>query len=223
VALSDWSTVAASNATVLGINIGEGCPPGNVNDAIRQALADVATGINISTLGTFLSSTTLAQARTALGVPEGSTSVTNFNALTNAANKVPYMTGSDGWDTTDFTSFGRSIVATGDAAALLTLAGGIGVSASSFTSSSGHVDFTIGSTTFKLQWVDASIPANSTGTSVTYPTAYTSWSRAWCSGSSYTPSGGANPPSIASSTTTGASVVNGLGNSASTTVFSIGV
>jgi microcystin-dependent protein len=100
-ALADWSTTAASNALVLGTNIGEGCPPGNVNDAIRKLMADVATGVNVSLLGTFLSSTTLAQARTALGVSEGSASLNNLAALTNTANKQPYMTGSDGWSLTD--------------------------------------------------------------------------------------------------------------------------
>jgi microcystin-dependent protein len=100
-ALADWSGTAASNATTLGVNIGEGCPPGNVNNAIRQAMADVANGINVSTLGTFLASTTLDQARTALGVSGGSASLSNLAALTNTVNKVPYMTGSDGWALTD--------------------------------------------------------------------------------------------------------------------------
>lgn len=100
-ALSDWSSTPASNATVLGVNIGEGCPPSNVNDAIRKAMADVASGINVGLLGTFLSSTTLGQAQIALGVSPGTTSLNNLGALFNAPDKIPYMTGSDGWSTFD--------------------------------------------------------------------------------------------------------------------------
>jgi hypothetical protein len=96
-AIADWSTVAADNNTTLGVNIAEGCPAANVNNAIRKLMADVATGVNFSLLGSFLASTTLSQAQSALGVPATSTSLTNFGALTNTANKVPYMTGSDGW------------------------------------------------------------------------------------------------------------------------------
>jgi microcystin-dependent protein len=100
-ALGDWSSTPASNATVLGVNIGEGCPPGNVNDAMRKMMADVAAGVNVSLLGTFLASTTLDNARTALGVAAGSTSLNNLAALTNTNGKQPYMTGSDGWSLTD--------------------------------------------------------------------------------------------------------------------------
>lgn len=35
----DWSTTAGSNGTVAGINIAEGCDPGNVNNAIRAVMA----------------------------------------------------------------------------------------------------------------------------------------------------------------------------------------
>lgn len=37
---SDYSTSPDANGTIAGINIGEGCPPGNVNDALRQLAAD---------------------------------------------------------------------------------------------------------------------------------------------------------------------------------------
>lgn len=39
-AFSDYSTTPASNTTIGGVNIAEGCPPGNVNNAIRQLAAD---------------------------------------------------------------------------------------------------------------------------------------------------------------------------------------
>lgn len=42
-AVSDYSTNPASNTTISGINIAEGCPPSGINDAIRQMMADLAT------------------------------------------------------------------------------------------------------------------------------------------------------------------------------------
>lgn len=40
-AVSDYSKVPGENTSISGINIGEGCPPGNMNDALRQLMADV--------------------------------------------------------------------------------------------------------------------------------------------------------------------------------------
>ena len=37
-----WSTTASSNTTIDGTNIAEGCPPGNLNDAVRKVMAGVA-------------------------------------------------------------------------------------------------------------------------------------------------------------------------------------
>jgi hypothetical protein len=39
-AVSDWSTTAISNGTTLGINIAEGCDAANVNNAIRELMAE---------------------------------------------------------------------------------------------------------------------------------------------------------------------------------------
>ena len=40
-AVTDWSTTAGSNTTISGLNIAENCPRANLNDAIRQVMADV--------------------------------------------------------------------------------------------------------------------------------------------------------------------------------------
>lgn len=48
--ISTYSTTAASNTTVGGISVAEGTAPGNLNDAIRAVMADIAT--NFGTLGT---------------------------------------------------------------------------------------------------------------------------------------------------------------------------
>lgn len=45
-AVSDWSTSASENVTVGGINIGENCARGNVNDAIRAVMAEAKAGFS---------------------------------------------------------------------------------------------------------------------------------------------------------------------------------
>src|SRR4249919_433998 len=120
VAIADWSTTADNNNTTLGINIAEGCPAANVNNGMRKMMSDVATGINFGLLGSFLASTTLSQAQSALGVPATSTSLTNFGALTNSANSLPLMTGSNAWTTYTVTSFARTLLDDGDAATMRT-------------------------------------------------------------------------------------------------------
>ncbi len=40
--IQDYSTTPGSNTTINSINIAEGCPPSNLNNAIRQVMADIA-------------------------------------------------------------------------------------------------------------------------------------------------------------------------------------
>lgn len=40
-AVQDWSSTASANTTVEGVNIAEGCPPANINNAIRAIMASV--------------------------------------------------------------------------------------------------------------------------------------------------------------------------------------
>lgn len=91
--VNDYSTTPASNTAINGVNIAEGCPPANVNDAIRQAMADIATWRN----GTAPTQTF----PNPLGVASGGTGVNSVPAgqlLVGAgtANMVPLATGSDG-------------------------------------------------------------------------------------------------------------------------------
>jgi hypothetical protein len=220
-AFSDWETVAADNNTTLGVNIAEGCPAANINNALRETMAQMRSAIH-PTLDAFLASTSLSSARSALGVSGGGTSSNNFSNLTNTANKVPYMTGSDAWSTTDFTSFGRQVVATGDAAALLALLGTGGGGGISGSASSGYVTFNFSGTVFKVQWKDATANANSS-TSVTYPTSFSSWSRAWVNTAINDTDANNNNPTVFSTSTTGATIYSARDSAKSITVFAIGV
>lgn len=50
--IHDYSTAAASNTSVDGINIAENCAPGNINDAIRAVMADVKQFVGDTAGGT---------------------------------------------------------------------------------------------------------------------------------------------------------------------------
>lgn len=39
--VDDWSTVANENTEISGIDISEGCPAKNINNAFRQMMADI--------------------------------------------------------------------------------------------------------------------------------------------------------------------------------------
>jgi hypothetical protein len=45
-AFTDWDTTPANNTDVGGINIDEGCPPSNINNAIRTAMAQLKAGVD---------------------------------------------------------------------------------------------------------------------------------------------------------------------------------
>ena len=45
-AVQDYSTDPNQNTTISGINIGEGMPPANVNNAMRQMMADIRVFYN---------------------------------------------------------------------------------------------------------------------------------------------------------------------------------
>jgi hypothetical protein len=192
VSFADWETVAANNSTALGVNIAEGCPPSNVNNAIRAVMADVRTAIN-PVMDSFLSSTSLSSARSALGVPATTDAVNAISALTPAANKLPYYTGTSSAALTDFTSFARTLLDDGDAAAARTTLGAVGITASSIANP-GYVSFD----TFKIQWGSSAVALS--GGSIVYPVPFSTFSIAVCnSGSSDNQNNGAH--TISCSTT----------------------
>ena len=64
--VSEWDSTASGNTDINGININEGCPPSTINNAIREAMAQVkdlvdgSSGDNLTNSGTLTSSGTLA-------------------------------------------------------------------------------------------------------------------------------------------------------------------
>lgn len=124
--LFDWSTTAASNVTVDGLNIAEGCPAANVNNGMRSIMALVrasfATGLQTFLDGTAAlpvanggtGGTTAAAARTALGAAAlgANTDITSLAAPSLGAATA--TTASGGTNTTQVatTAFVTSAVST---------------------------------------------------------------------------------------------------------------
>jgi len=65
VAFSDWSSNQGENTNVGSVFIGENCPPGNLNNGIREVMAQARAAFSRA-LGSFFASNTVADARTAL-------------------------------------------------------------------------------------------------------------------------------------------------------------
>lgn len=51
--ISAYSSTPASNTAISGINIAEGCNASNINDAIRQVMADIASAFTLTTANSF--------------------------------------------------------------------------------------------------------------------------------------------------------------------------
>lgn len=161
-AVSDYSSTPGANTSISGINIAENCSPANINNAIRQLMADIATGLGD---GSFTGGDFQALDAT----------LTALAAVTTAANKLIYATGSDTFATTDFTAAARSLLACGDVATMLALLGGMAAPVVNGSGSSGSL--ALGPITLSFRTV--AIPANSSA-SYAYGngTAYSSWSYA---------------------------------------------
>ncbi|NDE16627.1 hypothetical protein EBZ80_17020 [bacterium] len=168
----DWSTTASSNGTVDGINIAEGCPPANINNAIRSAMAIIRSTF-ASGLQTFLAGST------ALPVVNGGTGATTAAGIRSAAGLGSIATqNANAVAITGGTISGLSsalAIASGGtgattASAALTALGGLGVSSYSFASP-GYIKLTNG---LLLQWGIATVAQDSSVT-VTFPVAFTTF------------------------------------------------
>ena len=169
-AVEDWSTTAGSNTSVGGVSIAEGWSPASVNNALRGLMAEVATWRDGA----------IADLGDAADYQPLDATLTDFAALTTAADKGIYADGSDSFATYDLTSFGRTLGGLASYAALRTALGAVTVTASSL-GTPGYITFDIAGTALTLQWGAGSISANSTGT-ITFPTTFSTWAKCIVSG-----------------------------------------
>lgn len=102
-AVSDYSTTPGSNTAISGINIAEGCSPANINDAIRQMMADVKTLADGLDVGS--------------DVQAYNANLASLSGLTLAANKMLYATAANTLALTDLTAAGRALLDDADASA----------------------------------------------------------------------------------------------------------
>lgn len=210
-AISDYDTTAGNNTSIAGIDIGENCSPANVNNAIRQLMADLATALAGGEFNAGASYQPLNAKLTAL-----------VN-LVWAANKLIYATGTNTLATTDITSVGRSLLAQTTKAGMIDYLGissGVTLSGSA---SSGYITIPLTSgSSFKIQWKDFTASANG-ATTVTYPTSFSSWSRAFNNGGRQATNAQDNDPTVVSSGTASCSVYNASDSALSCTVIAVGV
>ena len=89
-AFGDWSTTAANNTTVGSVNIGENCPPGNLNNGIREVMAQLRAAFSTS-LATFFASPDLATARANLGAVSKAGDTLTGNLTRQGAGAHPYF------------------------------------------------------------------------------------------------------------------------------------
>lgn len=163
-AVTDYSTTAANNTSVGGVNIQEGWSPSDVNNAIRALMADIASGI---TDGDFATTSSLQPIDATL---------TALAGVTVADQDLILANGADSFTTLATTAYGRSLLALANVAALKTALGTISVTASSITNP-GYVSLDLtgnGTADLTLQWGTGSIGGNTTGT-ITYPISFTSF------------------------------------------------
>lgn len=102
--ISAYSTTAASNSAINGVNIAEGCAPGNLNDAVRNIMADIAAGPIVTGNGS------------ASAPAHGFASDTDTGIYRVSANFLGVATGGtyrSGWDSTGTFLVGRATATAG--------------------------------------------------------------------------------------------------------------
>lgn len=202
-AVSDWSTTAASNTTVGPVNIAEGCPAANMNNMGREIMAQVkqfTDGLPAAYQGKDQTLAALA-------------------ALNTAANQLIYATGSDTFSLAALTPFARTLLDDGDAATARNTLGAVAVSQANL-GGQGSIQFAFPGNTFRIAW--GSVVANANGhTGINYVTPFNNFSVAVASGcGEQSPNAQDNNPSVVNCGPAGFTVYN---SSNATTVFYIAV
>ena len=144
----DWSTDPNANISVGGINIAENCPAGNVNNALRELMAEIAQWVG--------------------GAPfqPNDSTLAALAAITTAADQLVYATGPDAFATSPLTSFARSLLDDVDAASACLTLGAIRIDGVAI-GNPGYLRIRVGTSSyFQIAWGTANFVAG--GTNIYY-------------------------------------------------------
>lgn len=135
-AVQDWSTTAGDNGTVGAVNIAELCPSANLNNAIREVMAQIAQWRDDLPDDFQAKDATLSA----------------LAGQTLAADKLLYATGPDAFALATLTSFARTLLDDADAAAACLTLGAVRVAALSLNNP-GYIRFQVGASSFfQVAW-----------------------------------------------------------------------
>jgi len=186
---SAWSQTAAGNGATLGIDIAENCDAANINNALREIMAQLKVKLDAIDAAAVTIDATLV----ALG------------NLTTAANQMIYSTGVDTFAMTTLSTFMRTVLDDGDAA---TARATLGISELSVVSNGNgkSISLPISGTTYRLQFGTVSV-AGETSASITFPEAFSGTPVCVCSGGSTNTGADANHR-ITAVTSSGATITS---------------
>lgn len=203
------------------MNIGEGCPAGNVNNWGRTIMAQLRAVFSQALSG-FFSASTVEDARTALGAQPLHPRLTSLAGLAGGANMLAYGSGVNSMAQTALTAFARSLLDDNDAAAARSTLGVAEITAGS-NGNGSWIAVNIGGSIYRLQWGTFTASAN-TITSRTFPVAYSGTPAVVVSGTETAdPSAQDNNPAVFSVSSSGFSVASARDSSVTTRWIAIGL
>lgn len=203
--VSNWSTTAASNGSTLGIDIAENCAAANINNALRELMAQLREKFD----------SVDAAVGSGSFQPLDAT-LTAVAALSFAANQIFYATADDTFSLTTLSSFARTLIDDGDAATARTTLGSLGLSSVTFGANSISLTVTLSDgTSLLIQGGSGSLAADSS-TTITFGTAYSVAPVCIVSGGSATASHEGDVHINGVATTTGQGITNSNGSASCT-------
>lgn len=216
--LFDWSTTAASNTTIDGVNVAENCAPGNINNAIRSIAALVRNTFS-SGLQNFLAGSA------ALPVANGGTAATTASAARTALGAAASGANSDITSLTGLTTplaVARGGTGGATATAARTALGALGLTSATFGANTISLSITLSNgDTLLVQGGKGTLGANTFG-SITFGTAYSTAPVVLVGGGASSTSTEGDIHLYSAASTTGVSIVNSASASGTYTWLAIG-